>query len=63
MKAPMYKGREIETNCLVVGKLLIEDYNTYYIENCEVGIKKQVRIKSLAVATKKEYNTFVNSHR
>lgn len=62
-KAPMYKGKTIDTNCLVVGKLLIENYNTYYIENYDIGVKKQVRIKSIATATKKEYTTFVNNYR
>lgn len=60
-KAPMYKGKEIGTNRVIVGKLLIED-KEYYIENSEIGIKKPVRHKSLSTATKKEYDTFIKSN-
>lgn len=63
MKAPMYKGKSLNTNTIVVGRLLIENYNTYYIENNDVGIKEQIRQKSLAPATKKEYNEFINTYR
>lgn len=63
MKVLMYKGRTINTNAIVVGHLLIENHHTYYIENRDIGVKEQVRIKSLAIATRKEYQTFVNNYK
>ena len=58
-KAPMYKGKTYDGST-VVGKLLIED-KTYYIANDDVGIKKEIKLKSLSIATKKEYSNFVQS--
>lgn len=58
-KAPMYKGKMYDGST-VVGKLLIED-KTYYIANDDVGIKKEIKLKSLSTATKKEYLNFVQS--
>lgn len=57
-KAPMYKAKTLSDNTLIVGRLLIED-KAYYIENNDVGVKKQIKVKSLSTATKKEYCTFV----
>jgi len=58
-KTPMYKGKMYDGST-VVGKLLIED-KTYYIANDDVGIKKEIKLKSLSTATKKEYSSFVQS--
>lgn len=58
-KVPMYKGKSISSNNQVVGRLLIEDRNTYFIMNDDVDIKEQIVLKSLSTATKKEYDNFV----
>lgn len=61
-KAPMYKGKEIETKKMIVGRLLIED-KQYFIENATVGIKKPIILKSLSTATKKELDTFIKNYK
>lgn len=58
-KIPIYKGKTLNGNFLVVGKLILENH-TYYIENDDIGLKQQIKLKSISTATKKEYNTFVN---
>lgn len=58
-KAPLYKGKAYDGST-VVGKLVLED-KTYYIANTEVGIKKEITLKSLSTATKKEYSNFVKN--
>ena len=60
-KAPMYKGKAYD-NSVVVGKLLIED-KTYYIANDDVGVKKEIKLKSLSTATKKEYSNFIKNYK
>lgn len=60
-KAPMYKGKMYDGST-VVGKLLIED-KTYYIANDDVGIKKEIKLKSLSTATKKEYSNFIKNYK
>lgn len=59
-KAPIYKGKTFNDDTVIVGKLVLEDH-TYYIQNDELNIKEQIRLKSLSTATKKEYSTFVKS--
>lgn len=59
-KAPIYKGKTFNGDTVIVGKLVLEDH-TYYIQNDELNIKEQIRLKSLSTATKKEYSTFVKS--
>lgn len=58
-KNPIYKGKSTDTQDTCVGRLCLENRGEYFIINDDVGIKKQIILKSLSTATKKEYDTFV----